>query len=147
MDGGHGKSDCLVISKQLPTFVVEELPAVSDIILFSKLTRNGVCGWDEFFAKYAKSHKSDLIRIQGILQQVARTLHLPGKKWHPLGKPDGEAREFEAKSGDLRLYAVKLSSGYVVIIGGIKGNQKRDIRRLRTIKDEYLKSLKKPRFK
>lgn len=125
------------------TFGVETIGDVSDVITIAELTIDGVGAWKDFFQRYASGMtRKDVMRIQSTLEQVGKLQQLPYPKWHPLKNPKGEIREYEAKAGDLRLYAIKYSPGFIVILGGIKGNQDKDIARMQNIKTAYLNSLK-----
>jgi len=128
----------------MPTFAVERLSEISHELEISQLRVDGVGAMDEFIKKFAVGNtRKDVIRITSTMEQVSKRLSMPYTKWHPLKGSAGTVREYEAKAGDLRLYAVQIHPGYIIVLGGTKGNQDRDIRRLRSLKDSYLKALRR----
>ena len=52
-------------------------------------------------------------------------------------------KDYEIKSGSYRVYLFKDSNAAIVVFGGFKKNQKKDIRRFRYIKQEYIKATKR----
>jgi hypothetical protein len=51
-------------------------------------------------------------------------------------------KEYEFKSRNLRVYAIKSPGGKIILLGGYKSNQKKDIKKFRNIKAEYIKNQK-----
>jgi hypothetical protein len=58
--------------------------------------------------------------------------------------PEKEAiRELEFKFQDLRVFAIKIPNGQLVLLGGYKNQQDKDFKKFRNLKSQYLESLKK----
>lgn len=68
-----------------------------------------------------------------------------GKKYHELtGRSKNDnVRDFEFKHGDLRVYCFKNDVGKIFATCGYKNNQIPDINKLRSLKNQYIESLKK----
>ena len=57
-------------------------------------------------------------------------------------RPKGDLhKDYEIKTKNLRLYFFKDEGlGQIIVLGGMKGSQKKDINRMREIKYEYFKN-------
>ena len=83
-----------------------------------------------------------LLKLETRLREVAELKRLPDIKWKKLTPETQGVAEYEAKADDLRMYCLKLPEGYVIITIGFKGNQDKNISRMRGIKTRYLKERK-----
>ncbi len=94
-------------------------------------------GLEEFYLK-------DLRMIYTYMDRVANNLPVSGKKYHELtDRPKNDSiKDFEFKHGDLRVYAFKNEIGKIFAVAGYKKNQIRDINKLRSLKKQYIDSLK-----
>lgn len=114
----------------------------SDIICnFYSLNINGRDKYDEFKTFCEKNNFLDeLIKIQTLIITIAKgeEYKLPQTKLRQLkrGKKD-KIPDFELKTKHLRLYFIKESNDRIVILGGKKTNQKKDINKLRGITKNY----------
>ncbi|HQJ76236.1 MAG TPA: hypothetical protein PKW14_11680 [Bacteroidota bacterium] len=101
------------------------------------------CEFDEF-CELLKRRKEDskLRSIFGIMESVANLNRLPETKFRELkGRPAGDnVKEYEIKKKPYRIYLFKDDAGNIIVFGSSKKLQKKDIKRLRQIKNEYLKS-------
>ncbi|MBO9573646.1 MAG: hypothetical protein J7497_15770 [Chitinophagaceae bacterium] len=98
---------------------------------------------DEYEAGLEKRYQKDLKMIYAYMDRVSNNLAVSGQKYHELDRPSGDrVKDFEFKHGDLRVYGFKHDSGKIITVGGYKNSQKADIQRLRSLKQQYLDSLK-----
>jgi len=103
--------------------------------------KKGVLDWyeEELEVKYQK----DLHMIYAYMQRVANNQMVAGSKYHELSRPKSDQiKDFEFKHGDLRVYAFQAPGGKIIAVGGYKNRQNKDINRLRSLKQQYLDSLK-----
>ncbi len=91
----------------------------------------------ELEAKY-KSHYLSLLHI---MNEVSRGARLPNTKFHHLKNTKGLVGVCEFKFGDLRLYAIQKTGGLIIVLGGYKNSQPKDISKFRGLKNQYLNSL------
>ena len=124
-------------------FALKLIEQVKGKIKFYKLERDKKCEFDEFCNLLeGKKEESKLRAIFAIMDSVSNLNRLPKIKFRELEgrSPDDKIKEYEIKKKPYRVYLFKDSEGNIVVFGSIKGNQKRDIKRFRAIKIEYLKS-------
>ncbi len=50
-------------------------------------------------------------------------------------------KEYEFKSKHLRIYVMKVKHGKLVVLGGTKNAQKKEIKRFRSIKKDYKEAM------
>lgn len=75
------------------------------------------------------------------MNQVANLQRLPKEKFRDITLERDLVKEFEIKKGDLRVYVIK-EDGHIVVFGGKKSTQAKDINLFRSIKKQYLESKK-----
>jgi hypothetical protein len=124
-------------------FALERIKEISGQQSFDKLIIDGNCPFDKYEETIQSSprDRKKLGSIYQYMQQVADLRSLPPKKFKDI-TPDGErVKEYEFKKDNLRVYAFKKEGGKIVVIGGYKNTQKRDLRKFRSIKAQYLQSL------
>jgi len=124
-------------------FVLKRIEQIKGRISFFKLIIDNRCEFDEF-CELLKRRKEDskLRSIFGIMESVANLNRLPETKFRELkGRPAGDnVKEYEIKKKPYRIYLFKDDAGNIIVFGSSKKLQKKDIKRLRQIKNEYLKS-------
>lgn len=125
-------------------FALRRITAVKGHQIFNKLIINDRCLFDEFeeAVKTDSKLKNHLEKIYLYMNMIANIQLLPKEKFRVLMGGPQDAKEYEFKSGSLRVYAIKDEIGQLVILGGCKNTQKEDINRLREIKKRYLASKK-----
>lgn len=99
---------------------------------FYKLEKDGICQIDEFYEEVHKdkTHDREMKRILAMMNYLSETdKNLPKERFRPI-KEGGRTVGYEFKYGALRVYCVKKNPNVVVILGGYKNNQKKDINRL-----------------
>lgn len=98
---------------------------------------------DEYEKNLEERYLKDIDMIYAYMNMVANNDHIPGKKYHQLDRDKNDPYpDFEFKHGDLRVYGVKIEGGKIIFLGGYKNEQKRDLRALRSLKEQYFKSIK-----
>ena len=86
-------------------------------------------------------YQTEYESIVNYVAYVANGNSLPDTKFKDV-TPRGETvKEYEFKSKYLRVYAIKKANGKIIILGGLKADQKKDFKRFRSLKDRYLDSL------
>lgn len=118
------------------------MPEVKGIISFKKLVIDGFSPYEEFWMQVEKEGnlRKQLIGIVHNMNEVANRKSLPKEKFRDITPDKESVKEYEFKKGDLRVYAIKDVAGHIVILGGKKNSQKRDIKSFRSIKQRYLRS-------
>ncbi len=126
----------------MPTFVLEDMEAVKGKQSFKKLSIDGCCLFDDFELNLEGSLKSELGAIYAYMNEVANLKSLPNNKFHFYNDQKGGYREFEFKSKHLRVYGITIKNGKLIILGGTKAKQKKDESVFRSIKKQFIESLK-----
>jgi hypothetical protein len=127
----------------MPIFALKLIEQVKGKIKFYKLESDQECEFDEFCRLLeSKKEESKLRSIFAIMDSVANLKRLPGTKFRELAgrSPGDNVKEYEIKKSPYRVYLFKDSEGNIVVSGSVKGKQKKEIARFRSIKKEYLKS-------
>jgi hypothetical protein len=123
-------------------FALENIKAIRGKQEFSKIIIDGKCPFDEFEEKLVNNPK--LTRELGSLYQYmefhANGVLLPKEKFRKLKGSKGPVAEYEFKTKNLRVYIIRKPGGKIIIIGGTKNNQKKDLVRFRSIKQNYLEA-------
>lgn len=127
----------------MPTFALENIEAVVGKQNFMKLKVDDVVPFDEFEKSLQERDKKELASIYNIMNQVANNLSVPNTKFHPYSDGSDGFREYEFKTKSLRVYAIEMSGGKIVITGGTKARQSKDESEFRRLKKQYVESLKK----
>ncbi len=90
-------------------------------------------------SKYESSFRG----IISIMDRVANLKSVPVDKFRDI-TPDKElVKEYEFKYQDLRVYAIKILNGKLVLLGGFKNQQDGDFSKFRSLKKAYLQSIQK----
>lgn len=125
------------------TFALEKITNVKGKEPFDKLIVDGLSLIDDFEDNLEEQYESEMDAIHAYMDLVSRQQTLSYNKFHPLNKGQGQIKEYEFKTKHLRVYAFQQPSGKIIVMGGYKNEQPQDIKKFRSIKDEYLKSLSK----
>lgn len=73
---------------------------------------------------------------------VANLNSVSEEKFKDITPSGDKIKEYEFKSGDLRVYGIKIPNGKLIVLGGFKNQQNSDITKFRSLKIEYLQSIK-----
>ena len=121
-------------------FAIEKLEAVrrNGKVQFFKLIKDGVCWFDNFYEEQMNDARnaSDLKKILTIMDYMAETnAILPKGKFNSI-KQGKNVVGYEFKKNELRVYCLKPTLNVVVVFGGYKKNQEKDVKRLYKIVEE-----------
>jgi hypothetical protein len=98
---------------------------------------------DNYEDNLESKYKSSFRGIVAIMNRVANLQPVPETKFKDV-TPNGElVKEYEFKFQDLRVWAIKISDGKLVLLGGYKNQQKKDFKTFRNLKIKYLESINK----
>lgn len=122
-------------------FAIEHIQEFDTIVPVNKLIRNGKSLMDEFVTaiKKDKNLSQELGDIFAIIEDVANQKRLPLTRYRKIVVPKKfKFKPYEAKSKHLRFYLFHDNeTGQVIVMGGKKSDQKRDIENLKTIILDY----------
>jgi len=74
-----------------------------------------------------------------IIEHSANGFRLPKTKFRPIQDTGLKCKFYEAKKDDVRVYLFQDPQGRVIVCGGLKGNQKKDLKKYIAIVKDYLK--------
>jgi len=122
-------------------FALQKIPEIVGKFSFYKLIVDGKCEFDRFESEIQKDGnlRRELIKLQARMQEVADGSRLPDTKFKDL-TPKGETvKEYELKTDHLRLYFIEEAvEKRLIICGGKKSTQDKDIKHFQKVKKEYL---------
>lgn len=125
----------------MPDFELKEIEGIEGELKLYKLIKDGKCFFDEFWTTYEKTGntKKELATIQTRMTLIANRANLPKDKFRQLKTPKKDSiKEYEIKTRNLRVYLFHdEENGKIIVLGGKKTMQKKDINRFRNIKKEY----------
>jgi hypothetical protein len=126
-------------------FTLKEIDCIDGKQSIYKLVINNKCQFDEFEKEILNrgQYKNELSSIYSLIEDVANNKLLPKTRFRDITLSKKEMiKEYEFKSRNLRVYAIKSPGGKIILLGGYKSNQKKDIKKFRNIKAEYIKNQK-----
>jgi len=107
---------------------------------------DGTCEWEDFWNAHADDpqYATELETIQRRMGLLSELRHISSpSKWRELTRKKNDThKDYEIKTSNLRAYYFKVDEGNAVVLIGFKKNQKKDIAKLRRIKDAYFDHLK-----
>jgi len=123
-------------------FALEKIKAIEGAQTFDKLLIDNECQFDNFEEGLKNNDKllTELGKIYGYMEDVANGRSLPVNKFKDITPTKELVKEYEFKSKNLRVYAIKKENGKIIILGGYKNKQKKDIRKFRSIKRRFLEA-------
>lgn len=129
--------------QQFYQLTIDDHPDLTGAISEEEVNERKTGVLDIYEKNLEKSYRKNLIQIYNIMERVANNVHVPGDKYHEMtGRDKSDPhKDYEFKHGDLRVYAIKTSSGKVIILCGYKNSQSSDIRQMRQLKKQFLNSL------
>jgi len=124
-------------------FALEKIEAIKGKQTFYDLKINNVGQFESFSNELEEEYKSELVTLNARMDLVANLNRLPKEKFRDITPKKQAVKEYEFKTKHLRLYAIHFEkTGKVIVLGGYKNTQKKDIRSFRSLKSQFLKSLK-----
>lgn len=106
-------------------FAFKRIEAVKGKQTFDKLIVDGKCLFDEFEETMMPLYRNEIVQLYACMNEVANLRSLPYSKFHCFD--DNTPRGWEFKTKHLRVYCVEQPGGKIVVIGGMKSQQKKDI--------------------
>lgn len=128
----------------MPIFELENIEAVLGSQKFDKLIVDGKCLIDDFIDSLEAQYETEMDSIYAYMNMVANLQTLPYNKFHPLDENNNDGySEYEFKTKHLRVYVIAQPGGKIVVMGGCKNSQKKDIISFRALKRQYIDSINK----
>lgn len=125
-------------------YTLKTIDAIEGKQTFYKLEINGECQFDEYEEDIRNSGQyiEELESIYANMEDIANNKLLPRTKFKDITLNSRDnLKEYEFKSKHLRIYAMKGENGKVIVLGGTKNAQKKEIKRFRSIKKDYKETM------
>ncbi len=123
----------------MPNFTLKLIESVTGKQAFYQLVIDKIGQLDAFEKQLETIYEKDFNRLLAIMDKVSNNEHVPGTQYHLLkNKKNDPNPSSEFKSGDLRAYAFKTDTGKLIAVVGYKNQQKQDIRKLESIKQQFI---------
>lgn len=124
-------------------FALEEFSIIKGHVRFYKLKVDDACPIDEFWNEIEREGnlKKQLNTAIAIMERYAQGLPTSPDKFKNITENSDPVNEYEIKTRDLRIYLFKDKAGAIVVSGGKKSTQRRDINRFKNLTIEYINSL------
>jgi len=110
-------------------------------IVVYELYKNDSSLFEEFYEKSITDSKlfANMSRALRIIEDTANLQRKPKTKFRQISNSKLNCKVYEAKADNVRIYLFEENkTGRIIVLGGIKGNQKKDIRKvISTIKEYY----------
>lgn len=128
----------------MPVYSLKKIDEIGGKIVFYKLVKDDICLFDDFENQIESegTYKAELNTIQARLIQIANLKTLPKTKYKDITPDKESVKEYEIKTENLRVYLFRDPRGHIVVLGGKKSKQKKDIKKFRNMKKEYLNNYK-----
>ncbi|MCD4794677.1 MAG: hypothetical protein K8R54_15685 [Bacteroidales bacterium] len=124
----------------MSNFAIQKINEITGKIKFYKLLLGDTCEFDEFWEAIEKSGNlnKELIKMQTLMQEVSEMNMLPATKFKSITPKKETIKEYEVKTKNLRLYMFhEEHTGRIIVCGGKKSTQPKDIKHFRKIKKQY----------
>jgi putative component of toxin-antitoxin plasmid stabilization module len=121
-------------------FALKYIDVISGPIKIFKLLVNNLCEYEDFERQIETegTYSSELVTIQTRLQEIVNGKLLPKEKFRNITPKRELEKEYEIKTRHLRVYLFHEEKiGRVIVCGGKKTTQQKDITHFRRIKKEY----------
>ncbi len=121
----------------MPKFTFKRIKAVKGPQEFDELYIDGIGQLETFKKELEHTHyQAELDTIYSYMNLVASNQSVPENKYKELKTAKGQSKEYEFKTKHLRVYVIKKPNGKIVVLGGLKSNQEKDLRRFRSLKEQ-----------
>jgi hypothetical protein len=122
-------------------FALTEITTVKGKQKFYKLIKDGTCEFDKFEEEAVKNYPKELNSLYHRMDEISRGELLPETQKRKIKGKIKSISEYEVKTKNLRVYYfIEKNTGNIVIIGGYKKNQIKDISRSEIIIKSYLEN-------
>lgn len=125
----------------MPNFALKEIEGLDTKEMMYQLIIDGIPQLDKYEENLQASYQSQFRSLMSLMEESGNFKLLPKNKFRVLDSTDG-VKEFEYKTKDLRVYAIKTDDGRIIVLAGFKNRQDKEMRKFRQIKAQYLESLK-----
>jgi hypothetical protein len=124
-------------------FALEEFRIIRGHVRFYKLKVNDSCPIDEFWQEIEQQGNlsKQLVNAIAIMERYSQGMPTSPDKFKNITNTGDPANEYEVKTRDLRIYLFRKSDGAIVVYGGRKSTQKKDINRFKNLVKEYFQEL------
>lgn len=122
----------------MPNFTLKQIEAIRGKQEFYQLVIDGKGQLDIFESILEAKYKSEFKSLLVYMEFIANNCTLPNTKFREITPTKEKVKEYEFKSKHLRIYAIQKMNGKIIILGGYKNAQKKDIKRFRALKKQYL---------
>ena len=112
-------------------------------LIFYKLAIKGKCGYDDFTDRHKNSHEAQLDNISQIIDWMSGGDKPISTRFKQLKRSKSDKYvDYEFRAGELRLYCFEdEGTGRIIVIGGFKKDQKKQLIKMRRIKAQYFKAI------
>lgn len=120
----------------MPNFALEQINFNETIAPVYYLHRDGRCLIDGFIemVKANPDYSPLLSDLYAIVRRAANGEEIPSKLF---SKTKGQNNAWEARKGDIRMYVYREWNGPIIVIGGDKNTQDRDLELLKQIIKDF----------
>jgi hypothetical protein len=122
----------------MPKFALENINSIKGKQVFEKLLIDDICQLDSYETNLEKKYKNELAMIYLYMNEVANLRYPPETKYKDITPPKETVKEYEFRSKHLRIYAIKKENNKIILLGGYKNRQVRNIKEFRSIKKMFL---------
>ncbi len=121
-------------------FALVRIDAIVGKQEFDKLFVDDNCEFDDFEKDVQKHQRyaSELGMIYRYMEVVSDNKTPPSGKFKDITPEKELVKEYEFRTKHLRVYAIKKKNGKIIVLGGYKNRQPKDLRKFRSIKKRYL---------
>jgi hypothetical protein len=127
----------------MPKYSLNKIVEIEGKQEIYKLEIDESCQFDVFENEIEErgQYIEELYSIYNLIEDVANNKILPKTKFRDITITKNDSvKEYEFKSKHLRVYAIKAPGGKIIILGGYKNRQKKDLKKFRSIKVKYLET-------
>lgn len=128
------------------SLILSELVSPKTKIKVFELCKNEKNLLQQFNAKIEKDGNltKSLFSAFQIIEHSCNSVRLPETKFKVIKDNKLPCKMYEAKKNDIRIYLFQDPEGRVIVGGGLKGNQQKDIDRIKQIIIDYYKEIHQP---
>lgn len=125
-------------------FALINIEAIKGKLNFFKLQKDYKCEFDDFENEARQNYNSEINSVYHRLNVLASGRRLPEKQFRILNNKETIVTECEIKTKHLRVYYfIDKENGNIVITGGYKTSQKKDLNHFRKTINQYLEYRRK----
>ncbi len=123
-------------------FALEKIDEIRGRQVFFQLLIDGVGQFSQYQEELEEVYQKELFTLISYMDMLANLQRVSPGVMKDITPDKQQIREYEFRSDHLRVYAIKTKLGKIIVLGGYKNNQSKDLSRFRSIKKRYLDSIK-----